>query len=73
MSKDDFTPLASHVDWAIAAIALGVSKRTLARYAARPGSGLRSILIGGKRMFRKSDFDAWIAQRERQAPMRRSA
>lgn len=73
MNKNDFTPLASHVDWDTAAAALNISRRTLARYAAAPGSGLRSIVIGGRRMFRKADFDAWITKRERQAPTRRSA
>ena len=68
-----FTPLAPYVAWDDAARSIGVCRKTLARYAAEPGSGLRSVKVGGRRMFRREDIAAWLLKNERQAPSRRTA
>lgn len=68
-----FTPLDPYIPWNEASQTLGICRKTLGRYAAEPDAGIRSIMVGGRRLFRRDDLAAWIAKRERQAPTRRSA
>ena len=66
-----FDPLDAYISWQEACRSLGICRKTLGRYAEKPNAGIRSIKIGGRRMFRREDIAAWIAKQERQAPTRR--
>ncbi len=68
-----FTILDDYAPKVEAAQCLDVTPRTLDRYASEPGSGLRSVKVGGRRLYRRDDIKRWLERRERQAPSRRTA
>lgn len=49
-----------------------ISKRTIARYEAE-ADGLPSVMIGGRKLYRREAVRAWLAKRERQPNPRRAA
>lgn len=51
---------------------LKITDRTISRYENQP-DGLPSVLIGGRKLYRKSAVVEWIKRKERKPNQRRSA
>lgn len=65
MTKTDL--LQDYVDRQTLAGELGVTERTVWRYENQP-DGLPNLMIGGRKLYRRSSVQAWLDAREDKPP-----